>query len=236
MNFAQYCIILLSATKLHTKNVFILAGFLLELWSGVYCGICFLFVGLTVWVDIQVSSLPNIVNEEDKFHRALIIYPVSLLVTILIEILSKLCIFLVPIRANYRVHNKMVTCLLQAPSHFYAVNSAGRILNRFSQDINNLDDLLPFNLVYFFQCATPGLAAIVLCFLSSGYLIPVCFVVLGICFGTSKFFFSSAMDIKRLMSESGSPLYSHFSNTMEGVRIIRVHKRQQSFIESAYRY
>ncbi|CAB4013836.1 retrotransposon-like family member retr-1, partial [Paramuricea clavata] len=162
-------------------------------------------------------------------------YPVSLLATILIVILSRLCIFLVPIRANYRVHNKMVTCLLQAPSHFYAVNSAGRILNRFSQDINNLDDLLPFNLVYFFQCVAPGLGAIVLCFLSSVYLIPVCFVVLGLCFGISKFFFSSAMDIKRLMSESGSPLYSHFSNTMEGVRTIRVHKRQQSFIESAYR-
>ncbi|CAB4021928.1 multidrug resistance-associated 4-like, partial [Paramuricea clavata] len=161
---------------------------------------------------------------------------VSLVVTILIVILSKLSIFLVPIRANYRVHNKMVTCLLQAPSHFYAVNSAGRILNRFSQDINNLDDLLPFNLVYFFQCAAPGLGAIVLCFLSSVYLIPVCFVVLGLCFGISKFFFSSAMDIKRLMSESGSPLYSHFSNTMEGVRTIRVHKRQQSFIESAYRH
>ena len=196
----------------------------------------FLFIVLTVWVDIQVSSLPNIVNEEQKFNRALIIYPVSLLVTVLIVILSRLCIFLVPIRANYRVHNKMVNRLLQAPSHFYAVNPIGRILNRFSQDINNLDDLLPFNLVYFFQCATPGFGAIILCFLSSVYLIPVCFIALGICFGTSKFFFGSAMDIKRLMSESGGPLYSHFSNTMEGVRTIRVHNRQESFIKSAYRY
>jgi ABC-type multidrug transport system fused ATPase/permease subunit len=132
------------------------------------------------------------VDEEERFRHALTIYPVSLAVTVFIVILSKLCTFLVPIRANYRVHNKMVTCLLQAPSHFYAVNSAGRILNRFSQDINNLDDLLPFNLVYFFQCATPGLGAIVLCFLSSVYLIPVCFVALIISFGISKFFFSIA--------------------------------------------
>ena len=196
---------------------------------------CFYFLGFTVWVDIQVSSLPNVVNEEQKSNRALIIYFITLVVTILTVILSRLCMFLVPIRANYRVHNKMVTCLLQAPSHFYAVNPVGRILNRFSQDINNLDDLLPFNLVYFFQCATPGTGAIILCFFSTFYLIPVSLLAIAICVGTSKFFFSSAMDIKRLMSESGGPLYSHFSNTMEGVRTIRVHNRQQSFIESAYR-
>ena len=200
------------------------------------CAEYFLFLGLTVWVDFQVSSLPNIVNEEEKFNFALLIYPVSLMVTILIVILSRLCIFLLPIRANYRVHNKMVTCLLQAPSHFFAVNPAGRMLNRFSQDINNLDDLLPFHLMYFFESVTPGFGAVVLCFLSSVYLIPVCFVAAGIAIGISKFFFSSAMDIKRLMSESGGPLYSHFSNTMEGVRTIRVHNRQESFIDSAYRY
>ena len=158
------------------------------------------------------------------------------MVTILIVILSRLCIFLLPIRANYRAHNKMVTCLLQAPNHFYAVNPAGRILNRFSQDINNLDDLLPFNFGFFVECIAPGFGAIVLCFLSSVYLIPVCFVTFGICIGISKFFFSSVMDIKRLMSESGGPLYSHFSNTMEGVRTIRVHNRQRSFINSVYRY
>ncbi|XP_028403057.1 multidrug resistance-associated protein 4-like isoform X3 [Dendronephthya gigantea] len=45
----------------------------------------------------------------------------------------------------------------------------------------------------------------------------------------SRFFFKPAMDIKRLMSEAGGPLYSHFSNTLEGLRIIRVHKRQQEF-------
>lgn len=174
-------------------------------------------------------------NQEQKFNYALIVYPISLIITVLIIILGKLCIFLVPIRANYMVHKKMVSCLLQAPSHFYAVNPVGRIINRFSQDINNLDDLLPFNLVYFFQCATPGLGAIVLCFFSSVYLIPVCLTAIAICFGTSKFFFSSAMDIKRLMSESGGPLYSHFSNTMEGVRTIRVHNRQESFTNSAFR-
>ncbi|CAB3999468.1 multidrug resistance-associated 4-like, partial [Paramuricea clavata] len=48
--------------------------------------------------------------------------------------------------------------------------------------------------------------------------------------------FNSAMDIKRLMSQAGSPLYSHFSNTMEGLRIIRVHNRQKEFTKVLLRY
>jgi hypothetical protein len=44
------------------------------------------------------------------------------------------------------------------------------------------------------------------------------------------------MDIKRLMSLAGGPLYSHFSNTMEGLRIIRVHNRQREFTKVLLRY
>jgi hypothetical protein len=44
------------------------------------------------------------------------------------------------------------------------------------------------------------------------------------------------MDIKRLMSLAGGPLYSHFSNTMEGLRIIRVHNRQKEFTKVLLRY
>ena len=193
-------------------------------------------LGLILWVDIQVSSLPNLANQTDKFHTALKVYPISLIAAVLVTTLAKCCIFLLPIRANYKLHNKMVSCLLQVPSHFYAVNPPGRILNRLSQDINNLDDLLPFYLVNFFQNAALSPGAIILCLISNVFLTPLIIITFIICFGLSKIFFNSAMDIKRLMSLAGGPLYSHFSNTMEGLRIIRVHNRQKEFTKVLLRY
>jgi ABC-type multidrug transport system fused ATPase/permease subunit len=193
-------------------------------------------LGLILWIDIQVSTLPNLANQTDKFHTALYVYPVSLIAAVLVTTLAKCCIFLVPIRANYKLHNKMVSCLLQVPSHFYAVNPPGRILNRLSQDINNLDDLLPFYLVNFFHDAALAPGAIILCLISNILLTPLIIITIIICFGLSKLFFNSAMDIKRLMSQAGSPLYSHFSNTMEGLRIIRVHNREKEFTKVLLRY
>jgi ATP-binding cassette subfamily C (CFTR/MRP) protein 4 len=185
-----------------------------------------------MWIDIQVASLPT----TEEFRAAVIVYLISLIASVLLNILANCCIFLLPIRANYKLHNKMVSCLLQATSYFYAVNPPGRILNRFSQDINNLDDLLPFNLAYFIQCVTLSVGAIILCLVANVILLPVIVITIIICFGLSRLFFNSAMDIKRLMSQGGGPLYSHFSNTMEGLRIIRVHNRQQQFTNVLFRY
>ena len=189
-----------------------------------------------MWIDIQVSSLPTLTKQTEKFHEALIVYPISLIGVVLISFVANSCIFLLPIRANYKLHNKMVSSLLQAPTHFYAVNPPGRILNRFSQDLNNLDDLLPFNLVYFFKAGTLSLAAIILCLVSNLFLVPVITVTMLICYRLSRFLFNSAMDIKRLMSQAGGPLYSHFSNTMEGLRIIRLHNRQNDFTNTLLMY
>ncbi|CAB3981098.1 multidrug resistance-associated 9 isoform X1, partial [Paramuricea clavata] len=191
--------------------------------------------GLTMWIDIQVASLPTLAKHADEIRTVVIVYLISLIASALLNILANCCIFLLPIRANYKLHKKMVSCLLQATTYFYAVNPPGRILNRFSQDINNLDDLLPFNLAYFIQCVKLSVGAIILCLVANVLLLPVIVITIIICFGLSRLFFNSAMDIKRLMSQGGGPLYSHFSNTMEGLRIIRVHNRQQQFTNVLFR-
>ena len=188
-------------------------------------------VGLTIWIDIQVSSLPSLMEEKEEFQNALIVYPISLVLAVLVTIVSNSCIFLIPIRANYIIHKKMMSRLQQAALFFYAVNPAGRIMNRFSQDISNLDDFLPYNLVYFLQTGILALAAFTLCFVNNAFLAPAIFTTIVICCGVAKFFFKPAMDIKRLISGAGSPLYSHFSNTMQGLRTIRVHKRQKELTQ-----
>ena len=51
----------------------------------------------------------------------------------------------------------------------------------------------------------------------------------------SKVYFTSGTDIKRLMSIAGSPIYSHFSNTMEGLKTIRVYGSEKKFTDEAFR-
>ncbi|XP_028400456.1 multidrug resistance-associated protein 4-like [Dendronephthya gigantea] len=187
--------------------------------------------GLTTYIDFQVSSMPLLTEQKERLHQAFISYPLYLIPAVFVTMLSYSCICLLPIRASYNIHGKMITRLLRAPIHFFAVNPAGRILNRFSQDINNLEDLLPYNMMYFFKTMALSLTAIVLCVMTNISLLLPVLVTIIMCFAVSRFFFKPVMDIKRLMSEASGPLYSHFSNTLEGLRIIRVHNRQKEFIK-----
>ena len=130
----------------------------------------------------------------------------------------------------------MVSCLLRAPLSFHAVNPVGRILNRFSQDIDNIDELLPFFIFRFSLNVTPGIATVILAAMMNFLLIIPIVIALPIFYFFAKVFFTSATDIRRLMSVAGSPIYSHFSNTKEGLRSIRVYGREKEFIDQVFRF
>jgi ABC-type multidrug transport system fused ATPase/permease subunit len=138
--------------------------------------------------------------------------------------------------AIFQVHNKMVTCLLKAPLSFHAVNPIGRVINRFSQDMNNLDELLPFYIFMVCHYAAPAVATILLAAITTPLLIIPVLLALPIFYFFSKVYFTSATDIKRLMSVASSPIYSHFSNTLEGLRNIRVYGRQKDFTNQVFRF
>lgn len=49
-------------------------------------------------------------------------------------------------RAALYQHHKLLSCILAAPQHFFDTTPRGRIISRFSQDLNTIDNTLPMNL------------------------------------------------------------------------------------------
>ena len=130
----------------------------------------------------------------------------------------------------------MVTSVVKVPLSFHASHAVGQILNRFSQDINNLDELLPRSIFRSSVYGVRGLATIILAVMTSSVLIIPILISMPIYYFIPKVYFTSSSDIKRLMSVAGSPVYSHFSNTVNGLRNIRVYGRQKEFTEEVFRY
>ena len=130
----------------------------------------------------------------------------------------------------------MMTSIVKAPLSFHASHAVGQILNRFSQDINNLDELLPFYMFSSSSFGAPTLAAFILAVSANSLLIIPIFISLFVYYFISKVYLISASDMRRLMSVAGSPIYSHFSNTVNGLRNIRVYGRQKEFTDEVLRY
>lgn len=190
---------------------------------------------LVVLVDIQVSRLPYLIKHNPHSYEQFFIYFLLLLIAIFLVIFATYCLLLVPMNAAYALHNAMTASVIKAPLSFHSTNPVGRIMNRFSQDINNLDELLPNYFIIFSLLLPSSIATVVLASVTEIFLVSFGVISFFLFFFITKFYFNSATELRRLMALARSHLYSHFSNTIEGAPTIRVYKKQTQFTDKVYR-
>ena len=123
----------------------------------------------------------------------------------------------------------MLYSILRAPVLFFDTNPSGRMLNRFAKDIGSIDETLPWYLLMFLQRMVFLVGAVGLVSVSNPWLNlgSVPFVLLSVYLVRRAF--GPAREIKRLEATSTSPIYAHFSETIEGIVTIRSYRRQNDF-------
>ncbi|RNA19405.1 multidrug resistance-associated 4-like, partial [Brachionus plicatilis] len=110
---------------------------------------------------------------------------------------------------------------------FYDLNPIGRILNRFSKDTNNMDEMLTLYLYDFCQVAMVILGGLVVPISVNPWLI-LPLVPLGFVFFLIKnYFISTARELKRLDNIGRSPLFVYANTTIEGISTIRVANKEK---------
>lgn len=78
-----------------------------------------------------------------KENICFIVYTVLIVATVTVTIGRSMYFFKLAMNASKNLHNAMFHCILQAPMRFFDRNQNGKILNRFSKDMGDTDDLLP---------------------------------------------------------------------------------------------
>ena len=125
---------------------------------------------------------------------------------------------------------------MKAPLSFYARNPVGRVINRLSQDINALEELLPYSTYATCVQIIPITATVLLASITNPWLILSFLFAVLLFYFVASIYLTLGTDIKRLMLMAAGPVYSHFSNTMEGLKTIRIHSRQNEYTEQVFRY
>ncbi|KAJ8606601.1 hypothetical protein MRB53_040830 [Persea americana] len=103
-------------------------------------------------------------------------------------------------------------------------------MNRFSKDLETVDQEITMIALGFLHCCLGVLSVVILVtiitpgFLIAGALITVLYTVVG------KFYIQSSRELKRLESVSRSPIYQHFGETLVGATTIRAFGDELRFI------
>ncbi|KAJ5599382.1 hypothetical protein N7450_000449 [Penicillium hetheringtonii] len=132
----------------------------------------------------------------------------------------QMIITMVP-KSGESFHRRLLTTVLSAPMLFFSTTDSGNILNRFSQDLQLIDMELPIaginTVVTFFLC----LAQMALIGAGSKYAAISFPFVLGILFLIQKLYLRTSRQIRFLDLEAKAPLYSHFTDCLQGLGTLR---------------
>ncbi|KXS10818.1 hypothetical protein M427DRAFT_61533 [Gonapodya prolifera JEL478] len=131
--------------------------------------------------------------------------------------------------ASRRIHDAALEKVFRAPVTFFDVTPIGRIMNRFSRDIDGLDNMLPENLRMFTGQVSVAISTLVLvCVIIPLFIAPIVPMIILYYF-IQLFYRSTSRELKRLDSILRSPFYAHFSETLAGLSTIRAFQAQERF-------
>uniref|UniRef100_A0A3B5PXI0 Multidrug resistance-associated protein 4-like n=1 Tax=Xiphophorus maculatus TaxID=8083 RepID=A0A3B5PXI0_XIPMA len=149
--------------------------------------------------------------------------------TILFGFMRNILLFSVLVKAAQSLHNSMFNAILRAPVRFFDINPIGRVLNRFSKDIGQVDSMLPWTFADFIQVFLQILGVIaVAASVIPWILIPVV-PLLGLFLFLRRYFLQTSRDVKRLESTTRSPVFSHLSSSLQGLWTIRAFGAEDRF-------
>jgi len=127
-------------------------------------------------------------------------------------------------------HAGMLGALIRAPMAFFDTTPVGRILNRFSKDTYTIDEVL-MQTMYSYMTT---LMAVLFTVGVIGYVTPYFLLAMippgFLYYFTQRYYVASSRELQRLDSVSRSPIFSHFSETLDGVSTIRAFRRQLAFV------
>ncbi|KAF9169455.1 hypothetical protein BGX20_010302 [Mortierella sp. AD010] len=131
--------------------------------------------------------------------------------------------------ASRSIHRRLLSRILNSPVRFFDTTPLGRIMNRFTKDIETVDqEVAPIasNLMFDLLGTLTVVAVITYItpqFLFPAFLITILFIIMA------TLYLRSSRELKRIESITKSPIFSHFGESLSGVATIRAYGQEKRF-------
>lgn len=180
-------------------------------------------VWLSIWSNAYLDDgkAPNYLRN---------VYILLGLMIVLAYLVRGLSFAIQALRSSKTLHNNLVRGIMSAPMSFFDGTPMGRILNRFSKDMDAIDMQLPRNIPMFLMTvATLSGVLITISVMLPWFVVPL-LPLLIVYYRVQRHYRPTSRDLQRLESMSRSPIFAQFSETLAGVSTLRAFNKQLTFI------
>nr|XP_023024520.1 probable multidrug resistance-associated protein lethal(2)03659 [Leptinotarsa decemlineata] len=198
---------------------------------------------LTMWVDDKqkILTLRNqfsnfstenitinqtLVQAEAQENHTLRLYSILLFTATVLVLITTYVNFDFCRRASIKIHQVLVRSIMRTFPSFFDSCYIGNILNRFSEDLAQLDENFPFIFRELLEDMFSIIGQISLVLTVDKYFlgyISIAFIVLLM---LGKVYIPSGRSLKRLEASTRSPMVGHLNACLEGLKTIRASKAE----------
>lgn len=148
----------------------------------------------------------------------------------LVALFRDFWLFFGSLTASWVIHKRLMESVTRAKFKFFDVTPLGQLMNRFSKDLEAVDQEVAPIAIGVMACALAITVTVVLIsVITPGFLIAGVFIS-AMYFFVGKFYLRSSRDLKRLESVQRSPLFQQFGETLSGITTIRAYGDERRFI------
>uniref|UniRef100_A0A8C4N8Z1 ABC-type glutathione-S-conjugate transporter n=1 Tax=Eptatretus burgeri TaxID=7764 RepID=A0A8C4N8Z1_EPTBU len=152
----------------------------------------------------------------------------------ILVLLSAMLLGCAGIRAAATLHDRLLHNVMRLPLLFFDTTPAGRIANRFSNDIDIIDEAIPTAVRLWLVCLFSVVVTVFAVTLATP-LFSVVVLPLGVFYHfVQRVYVASLRQLRRLDSVSRSPIYSHFGETLSGLPVIRASGHSHRFLQQNF--
>ncbi|XP_076694411.2 ATP-binding cassette sub-family C member 12 isoform X2 [Callospermophilus lateralis] len=164
------------------------------------------------------------------------VYAASMVFVLTFGIIKGLTFTKTTLMASSSLHDQVFDKILKSPMSFFDTTPTGRLMNRFSKDMDELDVRLPFHAENFLQqffmvvfilmilAAVFPAVLLVLAVLAIIFLILLCVFHRGV------------QELKKVENVSRSPWFSHITSSMQGLGVIHAYDKKEDCINNHLLY
>ncbi|XP_043350867.1 ATP-binding cassette sub-family C member 12 isoform X4 [Dermochelys coriacea] len=198
-------------------------SFWLEQGSGTNCSL------LSNETEYPICDMGSI-SDNPRLHFYQLVYGMSMVTMIVLSIIKGFVFTKTTLKASSVLHDNVFYKILLSPMSFFDTTPTGRLMNRFSKDVDELDVRLPFHAENFLQQFFMVISILIIIAIVFPFLLIAVVVLATIFVILFQIFQRAIRELKRMENISRSPWFSHITSSVQGLSVIHAYNKKEEYI------
>ncbi|CAD6502128.1 BgTH12-02369 [Blumeria graminis f. sp. triticale] len=174
-------------------------------------------------VNLHTTKLATNTDVNHHLTYYLGVYAAIGLSCMLVTFLRDLWLFFGALNASWNIHQRLMNSVIRAKFKFFDVTPLGQLMNRFSKDLEAIDEEIAPISIGMMSCALEILVTVFLISAITPKFLLAAILIGALYFLVGAFYLRSSRDLQRIESVQRSPLFQQFGETLSGITTIRAY-------------